>query len=212
MDTLIYFLPECKNSTKEIFKDFIVGEKCLRIIYPRASRGFFRNLIYKRKIINLTKGHSCITGKEYAGGEKLILFHLSSLINKLSLKKPILFYISDFSHIVSLYDIIMNYKNIFFVTDESFFPEAEEYLLTHFGVSGAVFTKQPAIEGIWVIFSDKNFPVEKQNNIIINLSGRKLPFECITPADVRFHPPLPLQNISPSATPSLTPSADVKRG
>ena len=198
MDTLIYFLPENKNSTGEIFKDFIVGEKCLRIIYPRRKHGFIGNLIYKIKVRRLTKGHFIIPENDAEGGEELTLFHLSALINKLSDKKPLFFYIASFSHIDSIHDIIMNRKKIFFVTDESFFAEAEEYLLTHFGVSGAVFTKPPVMEGISVIFPGGNFLISRQNGVTINLSGTKLPFECITPADVRFHPPLLLQNISPS--------------
>ena len=204
MKTLIIFCPENGQNSHGTFKDIIISDKKLRIIYFCERLSPYGLFFFKLKIKKLLKEADILLtdfskkfsgNKIYRSGNKLAMYHISKLINIVAQNSPITVFSHNSADIYALSDVIMTNKSIKFLTSDSLISEFDDTLLSEFGLSGGSVTQCDLRDETVVIMpGGESFSPEGANKII-NLSKSRIPWKSINPENISYTIPPSLKGV-----------------
>lgn len=205
MHTITVFSHETPSNRKGTFKIKKIGNKSLIIMYHKENLSKSELFFYKRKINKNIKNSLVVKNqfsenikcdKIYYSGCNLVKSHLFWLLRKMRVSEPVCVYTSDYMHINEVYDIIMNYKKVMFITYEHLKNIFDDILFKEYGITGAVFSDTFPNCGTSIILPGGESLIKKNTAPIINLSDSFIEYKCISPENILFTPPAELNEFA----------------
>ena len=199
LKTLVFITPVSGGHKTRDYEDFDAGCGTVRVIYCNEGMGAVRRMYYKHTLSKLIKDNAAVcTEKESAFGGKtfykdglgLALFYIKQICLTVldGEHKEIIICSKSMGDCGTLREVIESF-DVKILTLHGLVREYCEYLSEEFGIADGACAAAPLDGKCVIVMPDcEDFSVKGASDVI-NLSGAKLSFPCITPDSLRFSPP-----------------------